>query len=234
MNTQERSVQRASMEIARHFCQARPMITTIRPTALAACLLLGALSLDASAEPETYRFDPVHSQIWFGVSHERLSHPLGRLKIKDGWFQFDPEDLGHAKVYVEVDLASVDMGDAKWSDTIKSGQFFDTGRFPTARFTSKSVTETDQTSGTIHGDLMLHGVTRPVDVEFKLNRVGNDPYTFKHKAGFSAHAKLSRYDFDMKRFQDVVGESVELIIEIEGIRDGGAAKAAEETKPDGG
>jgi polyisoprenoid-binding protein YceI len=200
------------------------MNAPLRHLALAASALAIAWSLDARAAPETYRFDPVHSQVWFSVSHENLSHPLGRLRIKDGWFQFDPDDIASAKVYVEIDLASVDMGDQKWNDTIKSGQFFDTGRFATARYTSTGVTPKDRTSGTIHGDLALHGVTKPVDVEFRFNRAGNDPYTFKRKAGFSATAKLSRNDFDMKRFQDVVGQEVALTIEIEGIRDDGAGK----------
>jgi polyisoprenoid-binding protein YceI len=200
------------------------MKTPFRHLAFAASAVVGAWSLDARAAPETYRFDPVHTQIWFSASHENLSHPLGRLHIKDGWFQFDPDDIASAKVYVEIDLASVDMGDQKWSDTIRSGQFFDTGRFPTARYTSKSVTPKDKTSGTIHGDLILHGVTKPVDVDFRFNRAGNDPYTFKRKAGFSAQAKLNRNDFDMKRYQDVVGQEVTLTIEIEGIRDDGAVR----------
>jgi polyisoprenoid-binding protein YceI len=213
------------------FCQASRMIAPVRCClAVAALAAASAWPLDARAESATYRFDPVHTQVWFSVSHENLSHPLGRLHIKDGWFQFDPDDIEHAKVYVEIDLASVDMGDGKWNDTIKSGQFFDAGRFPTARYTSTSVTPRDKTGGTIHGDLILHGVTKAVDVEFKFNRIGNDPYTFKRKAGFSAHAKLNRNDFDMKRFQDVVGQDVELTIEIEGIRDGDAAKQ-DETKP---
>lgn len=207
------------------------MNTSFRSIAFAASAFVSAWSLDARAAPETYRFDPVHTQIWFSASHENLSHPLGRLRVKDGWFQFDPDDIGQAKVYVEIDLASVDMGDAKWGDTIKSGQFFDTGRFPTARYTSTSVTPKDKTSGTIHGDLILHGVTRPVDVDFKFNKVGNDPYTFKRKAGFSARAKLNRNDFDMKRFQEVVGLDIDLMFEIEGIRDADAAKQPD-TKPD--
>ncbi len=207
------------------------MATPIRPIAAAALAAVCAWSLDARAEPATYRFDPVHTQLWFSVSHENLSHPLGRVRVKDGWFQFDPDDIEHAKVYVEIDLASVDMGDAKWNDTIKSGQFFDTSSFPTARYTSTSVTPRDKTSGTIHGNLILHGVTRPLDVEFKFNRIGNDPYTFKRKAGFSATAKLNRNDFGMKRFQDVVGQDVELTLVIEGIRDDGAAKAGEQ-KPE--
>ena len=207
------------------------MNAPIRYLAFAAYAAIGAWSLDARAAPETYRFDPVHTQIWFAASHENLSHPQGRLHVKDGWFQFDPDDIANAKVYVEIDLASVDMGDQKWSDTIRSGQFFDTGRFPTARYTSKSVTPKDKTSGTIHGDLILHGVTKQIDVDFKFNRIGNDPYTFKRKAGFSATAKLNRNDFDMKRFQDVVGQDIELTLVIEGIKDDGAAKQSD-AKPD--
>lgn len=206
------------------------MNAAIRSFALAASAAVAAWSLDARAAPETYRFDPVHTQIWFSASHEGLSHPQGRLRVKDGWFQFDPDDIAKASVYIEIDLASVDMGDQKWSDTIRSSQFFDTGRFPTARYTSKGVTPKDKTSGTIHGDLILHGVTKPIDVDFKFNRAGNDPYTFKRKAGFSASAKLNRNDFDMKRFQDVVGQDVELTFVVEGIRDDGAAKQA--AKPD--
>jgi|KBSMisStandDraft_5_1062788.scaffolds.fasta_scaffold351067_2 polyisoprenoid-binding protein YceI len=207
------------------------MNAALRYVVFAASAAIGAFSLDARAAPETYRFDPVHTQIWFSASHENLSHPLGRLRVKDGWFQFDPDDIANAKVYIEIDLASVDMGDQKWSDTIKSGQFFDTGRFPTARYTSKSVTPKDKTSGTIHGDLILHGVTKAIDVDFKFNRVGNDPYTFKRKAGFSATAKLNRNDFDMKRFQDVVGQDIELTLVIEGIKDDGAARQGD-AKPD--
>lgn len=207
------------------------MNTAIRYIAFAATAAVGAGSLDAQAAPETYRFDPVHTQIWFSASHEGLSHPLGRLRVKDGWFQFDPDDIAKASVYIEIDLASVDMGDKKWSDTIRSGQFFDAERYPTARYTSKSVTPKDKTSGTIHGDLILHGVTKPIDIDFKFNKVGNDPYTFKRKAGFSATAKLNRSDFGMKRFQDVVGQDIELTLVIEGIKDDGAVKQSD-AKPD--
>ena len=55
---------------------------------IAACLGL-CISVCAHAAPETWRFDAAHSQIWFSADHEHFSHPLGRLHIKDGWFQFD-------------------------------------------------------------------------------------------------------------------------------------------------
>jgi len=184
----------------------------------------GACATDASASPETWRLDPVHSQIVFGVEHQKFSNALGRLHVKDGWFRFDENDWSTAQVDVVVDLASVDLGDAKWNDAARSGALLDTQRWPTAHYTSRSVERVDATHGVIHGDLAFRGATKPLDVAFTLNRVANDPYLFKRKAGFSATATLVRQDFGMTRYADVVGAKVALRIEIEGIRDGDAAK----------
>jgi polyisoprenoid-binding protein YceI len=190
---------------------------------IASCVLAIALPVCAAAAPETYRFDPVHTQVWFSGDHEKFSHPLGRLRLKEGWFQFDAKDWGASRVDVVIDLGSADMGDAKWSETVKSGQWLDTARWPTARFSSRSVEQKDAMHGVIHGELAFRGESKPIDVAFTLNRIGNDPYAFKQKAGFSASATLRRFDFGMTRFKDVVGDEIDLRFEIEGIRDGDAA-----------
>ncbi len=188
---------------------------------VACAILCGAAS--AHAAPETWRFDPVHSQIWFSADHEHFSRPLGRLRIKDGWFQFDDKDWSASHVDVVIDLTSADMGDAKWSATVKSGQLLDTERWASAHFVSRSVEQKDAKDGVIHGDLTFHGETKPVDVAFTLNRIGTDPYIFRQKAGFSATATLHRSEFGMQRYADVVGEDIQLRFEIEGIRDRDAA-----------
>lgn len=194
-----------------------------RRRAAAAALLSGLLPVLACAAPETYRFDPVHSQVWFSVDHQHFSHPLGRLRIRQGWFRFDDADWSAAGVDVVLDLASLDMGDQKWNSTVTSGQFLDTARWPSAHYVSRSVEKTDATHGVIHGDLTLRGETKAVDVAFTLNRLGNDPYAFRQKAGFSATAVLHRFDFGITRYRDVVGNDVALRLEIEGIRDPDAA-----------
>lgn len=173
----------------------------------------------ALAAPATYRFDPVHTQVWFSASHDGYSHPLGRLRVAEGWFVFDPDDWSSGRVDVILDMTSVDLGDGKWSEAVMSGQFLDAERWPRARFTSRSVEKTGADTGIVHGTLELHGERQPVDVAFTLNRVGNDPYTFRHKIGFSATASLDRFAFGMQRFKDVVGATVDLRLEIEGIRE---------------
>ena len=206
----------------------------IRPALFLAAAGFAAAS-GVRAEPVVYRFDPPHTQIFFSADHQKFSHPVGRLKVRDGWFQFDDRDFSTARVDVEIDMKSADIGDDKWSETIRGGQLLDADKYPTARYTSKSVEKNGDNRGVIHGDLTLHGVTKPVDVEFTLNRVGNDPYRFKQKAGFSAKATIRRADFGISRYTEVIGENIELRFEIEGLRDGGAAKEAEqEKKPDAG
>lgn len=187
----------------------------------------GLCATGAAAAPQTYRFDPVHSQIVFSVDHQKFSTALGRLRILDGWFHFDEDDWSQARLDVVVDLASVDLGDAKWNDAARSNALLDTARWPTARYTSRSVQRVDATHGVIHGDLAFRGKTEPVDVAFTLNRIATDPYLFKRKAGFSATATLTRQDFGMTRYADVVGAKVALRIEIEGVVDSDAAKTNE-------
>jgi polyisoprenoid-binding protein YceI len=182
-----------------------------------------AVSSYAQDAPETYRFDPVHSQIWFTADHQRFSKPQGRLRIKEGWFQFDPGDWTSARVDVVVDLASVDLGDPKWNAMVTSAQFLDVQRWPTARYVSRTIEARDATHAIVHGELDFRGVKKPLDLDVVLNRVGTDPYAFKQKAGFSASATLDRFAFGMERYKEVVAATIELHFEIEGIRDRDAA-----------
>lgn len=195
----------------------------VRRLGLAALMALASFSVVADAAPETWRFDPAHTQIWFGSDHQGFSHPLGRLRIKSGWFQFDEKDWSTARVDVVIDMASADMGDPKWNEAIKAGAFLDTDRWPTARFFSRNVEKRDDGNGVIHGELQFRGRNVPFDVAFHFNRIGTDPYLFKRKVGFSASASLSRSAFGMKRYAEVVGDTIDLRFEVEGIRDDNAA-----------
>lgn len=231
------SIPSTKLAIRRCFCQAASMTSrrTLRTlTGIFGLLLAGSGAI--AGELETYRYDPVHSQIVFFVGHLGFAKGVGRLKLKSGWFQFDPDDFSRARTDLVIDLANVDMGDTKWSDTVKSGQFFDVGDWPTARFVSRSVEKTgaDKNTGIIHGELTFQKISVPIDVEFTFNKSGRDSYAFKQKAGFSAHATLKRGALGLTRYQNVVGEDVELRIEVEGVRDNSAGPATNaEANPSG-
>ena len=180
--------------------------------------MVALVAVPAHAADAIWRFDPAHSQISFSVMHQKFSNALGRVPIKSGNFRFDMDDWSTAQVDVVIDLASVDLGNAQLDEAARSAALLYSKRWPTARYRSRSVERIDASNGVIHGTLDFHGVSQPLDVAFKLNHVGTDPYLFKRKIGFSATASIERAAFGMNRYADVVGAQIKLRIEVEGIQ----------------
>jgi len=153
-----------------------------------------AVAPGARAGATEYRFDPVHTQIFFSVSHLGYSQSTGRLHVKGGYLRFDPDDWPASAVEAVIDMTSLDMGDAAWNDKLRSHEFFATGKFPEARFVSRAVEQTGPKRGVVHGTLTLLGVSRPLDLAVTFNRAAADPFTLRYMIGFSATATLRRKD----------------------------------------
>ena len=191
---------------------------------VAACALLMASRL-AVAGASDYRFDTVHSQIFFSGSHQGYTNPVGRMHVKSGFFSFDPDDWSQAKVDVTVDIASLDMGDEAWNGKLRSS-FFDVTTYPTARYVGRKAEKTGERTGVVHGELTLLGKTRPVDLQVTFNKVALNGYTLRYVAGFSATAAFKRSAFGMDREVKTVGDDVSVRMEIEGVRERSDAPAA--------
>ena len=198
---------------------------------LAALLLVPSL---ASARVISYRIDPVHTQVLFSADHDGYSQPVGRMRVKAGWLQFDEDDWSNAKVVVDIDTASVDIGDEAWNDAVTGKRFLDAKEFPLAHFESASVEKTDARHGTLHGQLTLHGVTHEVSIPFTFNRTGATIFSgMQTLAGFSAQATIDRTQFGMTAFPKAVGTQVNLRLEVEAILDQDAQRQYEATQAAG-
>ncbi|WP_394836960.1 YceI family protein [Pendulispora rubella] len=92
-----------------------------------------------------------------------------------------------SKVTAEVDVGSLSTDEEKLTGHLKTPDFFDVAKFPTAKFTSTSIRAGGEkgASHTITGNLELHGVTKSItfpatikvngdqldtDAEFAINR----------------------------------------------------------------
>lgn len=185
---------------------------------LLACAAL-LCPLAAGAAAHRYRYDTVHSQILFSVSHDGYSRPFGRLHIARGWLRFDPGDWSHAATALDIDLASLDMGDPDWNAAVLKPAFLGATRARYAHFASSSVERKDDRHGVLHGKLTLRGVTRPLDIPFTFNRQARTIFGLHTVAGFSATAMLDRADFGMTTTQGSIGQHVSVWLEIEAIRE---------------
>jgi len=185
---------------------------------MAACWPLGSVL----AAPATYRYDTTHSQIIFSIDHNGFSRPFGRLHIAQGWLRFDPDDWSQSATELDIDLASLDMGDAAWNAAVLKPAFLDADKARYAHFVSTSVERKDDTHGVLQGNLTLRGVTQPVSLPFTFNRKGTTIYGMHTMVGFSATTMLQRDDFGITSNANSIGHSVSVWLELEAVQDNNA------------
>ena len=188
--------------------------------ALLAVLLgwLGATS-HARAASEEYVLDPVHTRVMFAVEHAGFSSALGTISGSTGGLVFDPEDWSSASIDVSVPLQRLDLGDAKWNRATLARNLLDADRFPTARFVSSRVEPRGGNRMQVIGMLTLRGETREVTLDAVFNTLKRHPLPpFRRTAGFSATARISRADFGISAWQSMIGDEVELRMEVEAVR----------------
>ena len=179
-------------------------------------LLLGASA--ASAESETFAFDPVHSRIAFRVSHAGFSDAIGTFSGITGSVSFDESDWRNARVEARIPIDRLDLGDAEWRERILDPTFFGVWKYAEARFVSTRVEALVDGRLRVLGVLDLHGVEQEVTLDVAINRIARHPLTLRRTAGFSATTTLSRAAFGMKKWKNLVGDEVSISIEIEAQR----------------
>lgn len=189
-----------------------------------------ALPIAAPAAPASYALDPVHTRVLFAIEHAGFSKALGTVSGSTGTLVFDPGDWTSARLDVSVPITRVDLGDAKWNQATLARNLLDGERFPQARFVSSKVEPSGENQAKVTGTLTLHGVSREITLDATLNALKRYPLPpFRRTVGFSATAVLSRADFGIDAWKSMIGDTVELRIETEAVREGKADVAPEGT-----
>ncbi len=198
----------------------------MRAFILATALLLGAGATVAQmpaappgkAEPSrivagTYKVDPSHSQVLFGVDHLGFNPYYGHFSDISGTLTIDPAKPVAAAVDISIPIASVRTTSTKLDEELVSPQFFDAARFPTMRFKSTKV-EVDGLRARVTGDLTLHGVTRSVVMEALFHGAGVSPMRKATTVGFDGRAAIKRSDFGVTYGVPIVSDEVSIIITV--------------------
>jgi polyisoprenoid-binding protein YceI len=188
---------------------------------LAAGLVILWLPSSASAEVETYMIDKVHSSANWKIRH-LFAKVSGTFSDVTGEIWIDRDNLATSKVEATVNVYSVDSNHQKRDTHLLSKDFFDVREFPVIRFVSTGVEPAGEDEGVMHGQLTMHGVTRPVQMDFKVLGFGPDPWG-GYRSGFEASTKLKRRDYGMtyglsEKPGGAVGDEVEVTILIEAIK----------------
>ena len=184
-----------------------------------AALVLGSALMGGQAMAADYAIDKQgqHAFINFKISHLGYSWLYGTFKDFDGSFSFDAKAPEASKVSVKINTASVDSNHAERDKHLRSGDFLNVDKHPTATFESTSVKSTGEGTADITGNLTLNGVTKPVVIAAKFLGEGSDPWG-GYRAGFEGSTKLKLKDFDIQKDLGPASQEVELILSVEGVR----------------
>ena len=179
--------------------------------------MTSATTVKAPIPAGTWTIDPVHSTIGFSVKHLMVSKVRGTFDTFSGTITVD--ENGVPSVRAEIDVNSINTRNDQRDAHIRSADFFDAEKFPTATFVSTAVRENGD-DYVLEGDFTLKGVTKKVDLDLEFN--GTNPGMGQGQvAGFEAKAVINRKDFgiDIEMPLEgggvVVGDKVTITLEIE-------------------
>lgn len=190
----------------------------MKRTHMIAAVLAAALTLSGQARAADYVIDTAkaHASIEFRIKHLGFSWLTGRFDTFGGTFTFDEANPAASKVQVEVDTASVNSNHAERDKHLRSKEFLDVADFPKATFESTSV-KLNGDKATITGNLTLHGVSKPIEIEAQRVGGGADPWG-GYRDGFSGTTRLALKDFGINFDLGPNSKEVELQLNIEGVR----------------
>ncbi len=141
--------------------------------------------------------DQAHSTIGFSARHMGLSTVRGRFTKFEGTIEGDPDDITTAKARLEIDLASVDTGNADRDAHLRSADFFTVEEHPKMIFESTSVERKDEDIYLVRGNLTINGVTKDVELEYEHGGRATDPFG-NDKIGGTLTGQMKRSDWGLK------------------------------------
>lgn len=166
------------------------------------------LALPASARP--YVVDKSASRLGFTATMG--GQPFqGSFRRWDAAIDFDPANLPASRATVTVDMSSASTGDGTRDEALPSSDWFASGRYPRATFTTRAITRTGPNRYQAAGDLNIRGVRRPVVLPFTLQLNGKT-------ARMQGRLQLDRTAFGVGQGQfrsaDMVGKTVTVNVDL--------------------
>lgn len=169
----------------------------------------------------TWSIDNAHSEIMFKVRHLVISNIKGLFKNIEAHVHTRNKDFETAEIDLSIDVSSIDTGDAKRDEHLKSIDFFDVKNYPKITFTSSGLGKADiDGNQKMWGNLTIKEVTKVVKFNVQFDGIINDLWD-NEKARFSVTGKINRIEWGLvlnnalETGGMMIGEDVIITCELE-------------------
>jgi len=158
----------------------------------------------------SYKLEKNHAKLNWSTSHFGFSTYSGQFTGFDMTATLDPVNPTRSSLYATVNMNSVDTRNDRLDAHLKNADFFETAKFGTATFRSTRVERTGPTTARVTGNLTMRGVTRPLTLDVRFNRAGENPLSKAYTVGFDATAVIKRSLWGVNYALPAVGDDVRL------------------------
>jgi polyisoprenoid-binding protein YceI len=135
--------------------------------ALAAAATLALAGSAHAAGPAAWAVDKAHSRLGFTGSYSGMKFD-GAFGDWSATILFDPKALAQSKAAVTINLASAKTGDDDRDQSLPGDDWFSTGKFPRASFTTANIKSLGGDQYQASGVINMKGVSRPATLTFSV------------------------------------------------------------------
>jgi polyisoprenoid-binding protein YceI len=172
----------------------------------------------------SWNIDPAHSNAEFKVKHMMISNVKGSFSGITGTLVEDPADPSLNRIDASIDISTVNTGDQKRDEHLKSSDFFHHEQHPQMTFKSTKVEKNGDEEYTVTGDLTIRGITKPVVFAVEgPSQPAKDPWG-NTRIGLAATTKINRKEFGLswnaalESGGILVGEDVHISLDVQLIK----------------
>lgn len=159
-------------------------------------LFIALLSTGAIAQT-TWKIDPAHSEVSFGITHMGISEVEGEFDKFDGTIVATEDDFSDAEYEMVIEVPSVNTGVEMRDNHLRNADFFDAEKHPKMIFKSTSSEKVGDGKYKVTGDLSFHGVTKPVTLDVWYRGTVENPQNGDVISGFAISGDVKRSDFNL-------------------------------------
>ena len=178
--------------------------------------------------PGSWQVDPAHSSVEFQAKHLMIATVKGRFTDFSG--TLEALEDGTLRATGTIQTASIDTGEPKRDEHLRSADFFEVDAYPEIAFASTEIVPTGKDGFRVVGDLTIRGITKPVELTGSVEGTGRDPWG-NDRVALQVRGAINRSDWGLTWNQALeaggvlVGDKVKIELELSTVKPAVSAAA---------